>query len=109
MRIIYTALLLFIITTIMGLYLSSCVFRNKQTSKVMIFIHGVITIIGFVLLINYCPGSLTSILYLAIATLCGLILLYQDLTGMKFTKWLCYAHGILTLIGIVFLFQLTSQ
>ena len=32
------------------------------------------------------------------------ILLYQDLTGAEFSKWLCYAHGFMTIAGFVLLF-----
>ncbi len=107
MRIIYTALLLFGITTIIGLYLSSLVLRNKQTPKALILIHGLFTIAGFTLL-SYCyPASLKSILFFSVATLCGLVLCYQDLTGKTFAKWLCFAHGILTIAGFVFLLVLT--
>ena len=104
MGIIYSAILIFGMTTILGLYLSSLVLRNKQTPKVVIVIHGILTFTGFVLLIFYCPESLKSIILLSIATVCGLILLYQDLTGKKFTKWLCFAHGFLTVAGFVLLF-----
>lgn len=106
---IYTAIALFGMTTILGMYLSSLVLRNKETPKSVIVIHGLFTITGFVLLSNYYPESLDSILILSIATLFGLILLYQDLTGKVFSKWLCFAHGFMTVVGFIFLLMLASQ
>ena len=106
---IYATVALFGMTTIMGLYLSSLVLRNKQTPKAVIIIHGLFTITGFIFLASFYPSSLKSILLFFIATMCGLILCYQDLTGRKFSKWLCYAHAILTIVGFIFLLGLTSQ
>jgi hypothetical protein len=102
--IIYSTLIIFGLTTILGLYLSSLVLRNKQTPKVVIAVHGVLTLSGFVFLIFYCPATLMITLCFSIATILGLVLLYQDLTGAKFSKWLCYAHGFMTIAGFVLLF-----
>ena len=107
MTIIYITLIIFGLTTILGLYLSSLVLRNKQTPKVVIVVHGVLSISGFVFLIFYCPASLIITLCFSIATVCGLVLLYQDLTGVKYSKWLCYAHGLMTIAGFVLLFVYT--
>ena len=103
MEIIYAVIIIFGITTILGLYLSSLVLRNKQTPKAVIIIHGMFTITGFVLLFIYYPEAIISILFFSIATLCGLILLFQDITGKKFAKWLCSAHGLFTVAGFIFL------
>lgn len=105
---IYTTITLFGMTTIMGLYLSSLVLRNKQTPKGVIIAHGLITITGFILLSSFYPPSLKSILFFSIATMCGLILCYQDLTGKKFSKWLCFAHAFMTITGFIFLIRLAS-
>ena len=104
MGVLYITIAIFGLTTILGLYLSSLVVRNKQTPKVVIVVHGVLTISGFVFLIFYCPATLMITLCFSIATICGLVLLYQDLTGVKFSKWLCYAHGFMTIAGFVLLF-----
>jgi len=103
MTIIYTTLVIFGLTTILGLYLSSLVIRFKQTPKVVIVVHGILSMAGFILLLFYCPGTVIITLFFMVATICGVILLYQDLTGAKFTKWLCYAHGIMTIAGLVLL------
>ena len=109
MWIICTAIVLFGFTTIMGLYLSSLVLRNKKTVNLVIVIHGVCTITGFILLFTYYPESLKSIVSFSIATFFGLILLYQDIMGKKFSKWLCFVHAFFTIVGFVFLLMFASQ
>jgi hypothetical protein len=106
MKSIYIATLLFGVTGLMGIYLSSLVMRGKLSSKPVILFHGLFTIAGFMLLSKCLPASLPSIIILSLATCCGLILLYQDITGKKHTRWLCYAHGILTIAGFILLIEL---
>jgi len=109
MEAIYLAVALFGITGIMGIYLSRLVLRGNPSSKPVIIIHGFFTIIGFGILFSYLPESLNSMLVLAVATSCGLVLLYQDISGKKFTFWLCYAHGIITITGFVFLLSIALE
>ena len=106
MELIYAAVFAFIMTTIMGLYLSWRVLQNKDRPKRIIIIHGFLTMIGFVILYSYYPESMATIFYFAIATCFGLVLLYQDIKGVEFTKWLCYAHAIFTLGGCIYLIEL---
>lgn len=101
MKSIYIATLLFGVTGLMGIYLSWLVLHNKPSSKSVILFHGLFTIAGFMLLAKSLPEALVSIIILSLATCCGLILLYQDITGKKHTRWLCYAHGILTIAGFI--------
>ncbi len=109
MEIIYAALALFGATGLMGMYLSSLAMREKPSSKPVILVHGFFTIGGFWILGAYIPESFNSILLFAAATLCGLVLLYQDLTTKNYTRWLFYAHGIITIVGFVFLLLLSLQ
>jgi drug/metabolite transporter superfamily protein YnfA len=103
MILIYSALVLFGLTGVMGMYLSSLVLRSKPPSDVVIVVHGMFSLAGFGILFAYLPESLNTILLFALATVFGVILLYQYLTGKKYTAWLCYAHGIITIAGFVFL------
>lgn len=99
------ALLLFMLTAILGMYLSSRVLRGLSSVKPVIIIHAVFSIIGFCLLLLEYPKTGKSLLWLTLATGCGVILLYQDMTRQKFTKWLCYAHAVFTIVGLVYLCQ----
>lgn len=106
MEIITVIIVLFGLTTIMGLYLSYLALHNKQTPNAIIILHGFFTITGFILLSFFYPESLKTIWSFAIATGFGLILLYQDIKGIKYTKWLTHAHAVFTLTGCYFLFNL---
>lgn len=105
---IYICILFFSLTTVLGMYLSSLAIRDKQTPKGVIIIHGLLSIAGFGLLSSYWPSSSQSIWLFSVATMSGLVLLYQDLTGKKFTKWLCYVHAFLTIAGMVFLVKMAT-
>ena len=109
MEIITIIILLFGFTTLMGLYLSYLALHNKQTPNAIIILHGFFTITGFILLSFFYPEFLITIGCFSIATLFGLILLYQDIKGIKYTKWLTYAHAIFTLGGCFFLIKLAVQ
>jgi ACR3 family arsenite efflux pump ArsB len=100
---LYIATLLFGITGILGIYLSSLVPRGKSSSKPVILLHGLISITGFVLLVKSLPESLTVLILLSVATCCGLVLLWQDITDKHHTQWLCYAHGVITILRFIFL------
>jgi len=109
MTILYLATALFGATSIMGMYLSSLVLRNKPASNEVIVVHGLFSIVGFGILLAYLPASFISISLFAVATVFGVILLYQYLTDKKFTFWLCYAHGIVTIAGFIFLLLFVWQ
>jgi hypothetical protein len=94
-------------TTIMGLYLSSLVFLKREKPMSVIVLHGIFSIIGFgILLFYYYPAAQKSLFLFTGATVFGVILLYQHLTHKTFTKWFCFAHGILTIAGLVYLADL---
>ena len=105
---IHICILLFGLTTVLGMYLSSLAIREKQTPKGVIIFHGLLSIAGFTILSFAWPLSCKSILLFTVATMSGLVLLYQDITGKRFTKWLCYVHAVLTLAGMVFLIRLAE-
>jgi hypothetical protein len=103
------SIVLFGITTLLGMYLSTLAIRRKQTPKGMIIIHGLLSIAGFMLLSAYWPDSVHSILLFAVGTLSGMVLLYEDLTGKKFTTLFCYVHAILTISGMIFLIGMLNR
>lgn len=107
MKTIYTAITIFSMTAILGLYLLSLVLRDKETPKMVAFIHGLFAVTGLILLIAYYNGNetgpLVSTIVFSIAALGGLILIYKDLTGNKVPKWLGILHGLTAVTGFIFL------
>ena len=87
METIYTAIAIFGMTAILGMYLLSLVLRDKQTPKGISILHGFFAVAGLVLLIIYCvgnePGPVASIIVFSLAALGGFILIYKDVTGKK--------------------------
>jgi hypothetical protein len=109
MYLLYIAIALFGITTVMGLYLSACVFLHKKKPFIVILLHGIFSIIGFTILISDYPASFMSVIMFLIATVFGVCLLYQHLTSKPFTKWFCFAHAILSIAGCVFLVRFAME
>ncbi len=104
---IYTAIAIFGMTAILGLYLLTLILRDKQVPKGAAIVHGLFAVAGLILLIFYCVkhevGPLESIIIFSIAALGGFILAYKDLTGRKIPKWLGIVHGVTALVGFAFL------
>ncbi len=104
---IYTAIAIFGMTAILGMYLLSFVLRDKETPKAISMTHGVFAVTGLVLLIVYCfgdsPGPIASIVVFSIAAIGGFILIYKDITGQKIPKWLGIVHGVTAVVGFAFL------
>lgn len=107
MNMIYTAIAIFGMTVILGIYLLSLILRDKKTPKGAAFVHGLFAVIGLVLLIVYSvgndPGPIESIIAFVIAALGGFVLVYKDVTGKGTPKWLGIVHGLAAVIGYALL------
>jgi hypothetical protein len=107
MNIIYTAITIFSMTAILGIYLLSLVLRDKQTPKAVAVVHGLFAITGLLLLITYSTGNeqspTVSIVVFVIAALGGLVLFYKDVNGNPIPKWLGMVHGLTAVMGFAFL------
>ena len=107
MNIIYTAITIFSMTAILGIYLISLVLRDKQTPKGIAIVHGLFAATGLILLLTYSNGSeqspIVSIVVFVIAALGGLILVYKDVVEKQVPKWLAITHGLTAVIGFAFL------
>ena len=107
MGLIYTAIAIFGMTAIFGMYLLTLVLRSKSTPKGVTIIHGAMAVIALVLLLIYCighsPGPWVSITVFGIAASGGFIMNYRDLTGKSVPKWLGIVHGVAALAGFALL------
>jgi glucan phosphoethanolaminetransferase (alkaline phosphatase superfamily) len=104
---ILTAIAFLSLAALLGMFLLSFVVTGKETPKAIVFTHGPLAAIGLVLLIIYVfknsPGPIESVVLFTIAAIAGIVMVYKDLTGKKIPKVLAIAHGIIAIIGFVFL------
>jgi hypothetical protein len=104
---IYTAIAFFSLAAILGIILISFVLRGKETPKGIVFLHGPIAAVGLVLLIIYAlrntPSPVESIVLFIIAATGGVILVWHDIKGKPFPKWLAVVHGLIAVTGFIFL------
>jgi len=102
-----SALLLFTLAILLGVYLLSFILQDKPTPKKIVFIHGPLATIALVILIIYAffhnPTPLISIILFVLAALGGLMLIYRDLTGKSLPKWMAIGHGATATLGYIFL------
>lgn len=107
MNSIYTAVAIFSMTAILGMYLISLVLNNKPTPNVVSLFHGLFAVTGIVLLIVYCNGNsagpMTTIIVFSIAALGGLTMLVRKLNGKTIPKWLAVTHGLIAVVGFILL------
>lgn len=104
---ITTAIALFSLAALLGMFLLTFVLKGRKTPKAVVFTHGPLAAAGLVLLIiysvKYSPGPMESIILFAIAATGGLVLVIRDITGKSIPKWLAVVHGLLAVTGFVYL------
>ena len=104
---IYTAIALFSLAALLGMFLLGFVLKGKETPKAVVFTHGPLAAAGLVLLIIYAidrsPGPLESIVLFSMAAAGGVVMLYRDITGKGIPKWLAIVHGLLAIAGFAWL------
>jgi hypothetical protein len=106
MNTLYLIIALFALGAIIGMYLLSLVLQKKETPKAVAFIHGAFVAVALILLIIYNsqhPGLIESIVLFVIAALGGLVLIIRDLTNKPLPKWLAIVHGLVAVLGFIFL------
>jgi hypothetical protein len=106
-----TAILLFASAAVLGLYLLSFIIQNKNTPKGIAFTHGPLAAIGLIILIVYAifntPSPSISIILFILAALGGIMLIYRDITGKSLPVWMAAGHGVVAILGFVFLIAFT--
>lgn len=104
---LYIAIAFFSLAAILGMILITYVLQNKNTPKGLAFTHGFMAATGLILLLVYSfyhrPTPIESIVLFILAALGGFFLIYKDLTGQPIPKWVAVAHGLIAVIGFVFL------
>jgi hypothetical protein len=107
MSTLYTVIGLFALGALIGLYLLALVLQNKETPKMVAFVHGIFVAVALILLIvyglNHPPTPVESIVLFILAALGGLVLIVRDLVGKSIPKWLAVGHGVIAIVGFIFL------
>ncbi len=107
MNTLYLIIGLFALGALIGMYLLSLVLQKKETPKAIALVHGLFVATALVLLIIYYvdhgPGLLESVILFVVAALGGIVLFMRDLTGKPLPKWLAVGHGLIAVVGFVFL------
>jgi len=106
MNTLYLIIALFALGAIIGMYLLALILQKKETPKFVSFIHGAFVATALILLIVYNsnhPGLIESVVLFVVAALGGFVLITRDLTGKPLPKWLALGHGLIAVVGFIFL------
>lgn len=108
---LYSIIAIFALAAILGMTLLSYVLRGKETPKGVMIFHGLFAATGLVLLLTYVfgnkPNPIESAVLFVIAALGGAILVAKDITGKEIPKWLAVVHGLIAVVGFIFLIVFT--
>jgi peptidoglycan/LPS O-acetylase OafA/YrhL len=110
MNTLYTIIGLFALGAIIGLYLLTLVVQKKETPKFVAVIHGLFVAVALVMLIVYNsknPGLMESIVLFVIAALGGIVLFVRDISKKPIPRWLAFLHGVIAVVGFIFLLSYT--
>src|ERR1700740_393931 len=107
MNTLYTVISLFALGALVGMYLFVLVIQKKETPKFVSFIHGAFVVSALVMLITYSvntkPGPVAAIVLFIMAALGGIVLIYKDVTKKPIPQWLAIGHGLIAVLGFIFL------
>lgn len=107
MSTLYWIITLFALGALVGLYLLALVLQKKETPLFVALIHGAFVVCAFILLIYYASeretGLTESIILFFLAAIGGLTLFIRDVLGKSLPDWLAIGHGMVAIVGFIFL------
>jgi hypothetical protein len=107
MGLIYTAIALFAVAALIGIYLISFVLQKKETPKAIAVVHGLLAATALILVIVHTVqtgADLVQVIALFVITaLGGIVLFARDIMGKSLPKALAVVHGLLAVTSFVFL------
>jgi hypothetical protein len=101
------SLVLFLIGAIFGIIVWTAIFKNRPTPKPVVYIHGLIVVIAFVILLIFAGTAVAGsapilpIVFFAIAAVGGLILFSQDMAKKTIPRWLAILHPLIAVLGVI--------
>jgi|SRR3954465_15340186 hypothetical protein len=98
----------FALAAVLGLVIIKNWLTSANTSKAVVYAHGIFAAAGLVLLIislvNTGSKNLqTSLILFVIAAIVGFYMFFRDLKGIMSPTWLGIVHGLVAVAGFVFL------
>jgi hypothetical protein len=107
MGLIYTAIAMFAIAALIGVYLISFVLQKKETPKAVAITHGLLAATALVLVIIHTVNTgadlIQVIVLFVITALGGIVLFARDIMGKSLPKGLAIVHGLLAVTSFIFL------
>ncbi|MDF3027255.1 MAG: hypothetical protein K0S23_1562 [Fluviicola sp.] len=107
MELIYTAIGLFSLAALIGLYMLSLVLQKRQVPRVAAITHGLFAATALILLIvdmvKSGADTVQIVVLFIITALGGIVLFARDITGRSLPKSLAIFHGLLAVSGFIFL------
>src|SRR5687768_15272780 len=105
---LYLTIGLFAVAAIIGVIILKNWLTSSNTSRTVIYAHGVFAAIALVLLLihvlNNPDTSLKASLALfVVAALAGFYMFFQDLKGKMSPMWMAYTHGLVAVTGFLVL------
>ena len=111
MNTLYSIIGLFALGALVGMYLLALVLQKKETPKFVALIHGIFVATALIMLLVYAmkngPGLTESIVLFVMAALGGVVLIYKDLTKKPIPAWLAIGHGVIAVVGFLYLIMYT--
>src|SRR5688572_6269173 len=104
---LYGSIAFFVLAAMLGVYMVTFLFRDREIPKGIAFIHGPLAIVGLVLLLVYAFESqkeddhLISIILFVVAAIGGFIMLGRDLLRKPVPKWLAVVHALAAVAALV--------
>ena len=107
MEFIYSAIAVFGLTAMLGMYLLTMLLRAKTIPTAAAFMHGLLAFTSLILLSVYTfghpPGPWPSLIIFSLAATGGLFMIYRNITEQPIPKWLAIAHGLTAITGFALL------
>jgi len=102
------SIIIFAIAAIFGLLNLIAILSSKQTSKPVVYIHGLLAAIALIFLIIFTVNSagsspILSLVLFIIVAIVGFILFARDLSKKPGPKAVALIHGIIAVISFIIL------
>jgi hypothetical protein len=105
---LYLTIALFAIAAVIGLIIFKNWLTSANTSRTVVYAHGIFAALGLVLLLvatlrNSESHLRTSLVLFAVAAVGGFYMFVRDLKGKFSPIWLAATHAVIAVAGFVFL------